>query len=198
MEIKEDSEINHEIDLKNKEVNNDDYVDERKKKLSDLKDKLNTLRKKNEALTSKHTKYPTTYNNNKNKRKKIELNNDISVNKDITNKKKKVDHVSDDNRVLEYLTASERVKDRKTLVEEELYKSKIERKINSALESREFDTAVKLSDELYQFNENLKLEKLNNITKETKRLQAEGNTKKKVKLSWGFDPKERWERKGNM
>jgi len=46
MEIKEDSEINHEIDLKNKEVNNDDYVDERKKKLSDLKDKLNTLRKK--------------------------------------------------------------------------------------------------------------------------------------------------------
>jgi len=66
------------------------------------------------------------------------------------------------------------------------------------LESREFDTAVKLSDELYQFNENLKLEKLNNITKETKRLQAEGNTKKKVKLSWGFDPKERWERKGNM
>jgi len=46
------------------------------------------------------------------------------------------------------------------------------------------------------------LEKLKNIANETERLKYEENIKfnikKKPKLSWGFEPKARWERKGNM
>ncbi|KAI0223799.1 hypothetical protein LSAT2_025075 [Lamellibrachia satsuma] len=80
-------------------------------------------------------------------------------------------------------------------------KTKLEEKIDEAISLQEFDTAEKLSDHLATrefgkevaaaFSAKRYAEKK---TKEDDMIKA----RKKKKLDWGFDHKQRWETKGNM
>ena len=79
-------------------------------------------------------------------------------------------------------------------------KSRIERDLDEAIEQHDFELAQKISDEIAERQLSEKV--ANNFNActhlEKKRTEKEAMDKRKKKLTWMFDHKERWESKGNM
>lgn len=80
-------------------------------------------------------------------------------------------------------------------------KSGLEEKINTAIDSADFETAENLSEQLAQRDMGVRLASAfaaKKYAEEKKRLDLLKKSRSKKKLSWGFEAKERWEIKGNM
>jgi len=73
--------------------------------------------------------------------------------------------------------------------------------INEAIEQGDHNLAEKLSDELSEERKKKEIIDALNRKEYAIKLQKEEErfiSKKKPRFNWGFDSKERWERKGNM
>lgn len=80
-------------------------------------------------------------------------------------------------------------------------KSGLELSINRAVALQEYDVAERLSDRLATRDFGVKIAEAidaKRFTEKRKHDAAVKNAAKKKKLSWGFEPKHRWETKGNM
>lgn len=79
-------------------------------------------------------------------------------------------------------------------------KSRIEKDLDEAIEQKDFELAQKISDEMSERKLSTRIQ--NNFAAltylEKKKIEKETQEKKKKKLNWMFDHKERWEVKGNM
>ena len=79
-------------------------------------------------------------------------------------------------------------------------KSKIEKELDEAIKQNDLELAEKISDEISQRNmaENITQSFKANAFLEQKKFAKEKQDRKRKKLKWMFDHKERWELKGNM
>lgn len=78
-------------------------------------------------------------------------------------------------------------------------KNEIEIQIEQAITAGRFDEANKLNNELIKNDMNELVDKTKSVLEQQKHLEESKKSKKKrPRLQWGFNAKERWERKGHM
>ncbi|ORX55501.1 hypothetical protein BCR36DRAFT_581507 [Piromyces finnis] len=134
----------------------------------------------------------------KKKEKKIKIKQNRLF-QEYSNKKQENDLKNEINGILPYIELNKQLKD----VDQGRFtkKSTMELKIDKAISTGNFELADKLNDELImQQKEKIISESIeckNYI--DNKNLEMEKKRKKKrSRLVWGFDSKQRWETKGNM
>ncbi|OUM68306.1 hypothetical protein PIROE2DRAFT_58180 [Piromyces sp. E2] len=177
----------------NKKVNKGS---DKKRKREALKEQFEKLKKKKQEIdkqVDKKEKLKIKKKEKKIKEKQEKLIQEYQNKKQENEIKKKVDNI------LPYIEPNKQLKD----VDQGRFaeKTPLELKIDKAISEGNFELAEKLNDELIiQQKEKVfsdAIECKNYV--DNKNLEMENKRKKKRKrLVWGFDSKQRWETKGNM